>query len=75
MGAALKKGLTSHIGQLFHVSFEKTLEALGVLVQGLDPLPQVEVLSGQPLDLVLQAGLRVVGRIPVDRLQGVQRED
>ena len=66
--------LTSDVRQLLHVSFEKTLEALRVLVQRLDLLPQVEVLAGQPLDLVLQTSLRVVRRSPVDRLQDVQRE-
>jgi hypothetical protein len=48
---------TSDIGQLFHVGFEKPLEALRVLVQGLDPLSQVEVFSGQPLNLMLTTSL------------------
>ncbi len=54
--------------QPLHVQLELPLAPLDGLLQALDLLPQVEVLSRQPGDLVLEAGLHLVGGTLVDDL-------
>ncbi len=61
--------VTSNVCQFLHVSFQKSFEALRILVQIFDLLSQIEIFTGQTLNLVLKTSLRVVRRRLVDGLR------
>ncbi len=65
----MEQNVTSYVSEFFHVGLEKPFEALGVFVQIFDFFSQVEIFSGQPLNLVLKTSLSVVCWGLVDRLK------